>query len=375
MTTTCSSVIQRLQGLRGRAGAGALGRLSRWAQVVLLSVGLCGVARAEPGPELRLRVVGGLAGVSQFTRHEQRFWSHDLAALSNGRYSASIVPFDRAGVPGSEMLNLIRLGVIPFGTALLSQVAVEAPELAAPDLAGLNPDMATLRKVVSSFRPLLEKTLRERYGVEVLAIYVYPAQVVFCKKPLDQLSDLAGRRVRVSGASQADFVLALKGVPVVTEFSELMSNMNSDNTQCAITGAMSGNMLGLHKVTAALYTMPISWGLAVFGANQEAWTRLPLPLKTLLKAELPKLEAAVWAESERETLEGVACNSGTDTCTRGSKGAMTVARPSDADEKRRRDIFGREVLGAWVQRCGAGCAQVWDQSIGPAMALKAPAVK
>ncbi|AMM23235.1 TRAP transporter substrate-binding protein [Variovorax sp. PAMC 28711] len=370
--TTYRDAVQCLKRLRSRAGVGVL---PGWVLAALLCCGLSGVARAQPGPELRLRVVGGLAGVSQFTRHEERFWSHDLAALSNGRYSASIVPFDRAGVPGAEMLNLIRLGVIPFGTALLSQVAVEAPELAAPDLAGLSPDMATLRKVVSSFRPLLEKTLHERYGVEVLALYVYPAQVVFCKKPLDQLSDLAGRRVRVSGASQADFVLALKGVPVVTEFAELMSNMNSDNTQCTITGAMSGNMLGLHKITGALYTMPITWGLAVFGANQEAWTRLPPPLKTLLKTELPKLEAAVWAESERETLEGVACNAGADSCTRGSKGAMSVVRPSDADDKRRRDIFGREVLGAWVQRCGAGCVQVWDQSIGPAMGLKAPAVK
>lgn len=367
--TFLPAIFQCLQRLRSRSTARSLLRFA------LLCAGLSGTVQAQSVPELRLRIVGGLAGVSQFKLHEERFWSHDLAALSGGRYSASIVPFDRAGVPGSEMLNLIRLGVIPFGTALLSQVAVESPELAAPDLAGLNPDMPTLRKVVSSFRPMLEKTLRERDGVEVLAIYVYPAQVVFCKKPIQQLSDLAGRRVRVSSASQADFVSASRGVPVVTEFAELMSNMNSDNTQCAITGAMSGNTLGLHKVTSALYTMPITWGLAVFGANQEAWNRLPMPLKTLLKTELPKLEAAVWAESERETLEGVACNSGADTCTRGSKGAMTVARPSEADEKRRREVFGREVLGAWVQRCGAGCAQVWDDTVGAAMRIRAPVGK
>ncbi len=373
--TAHSSLSRHLQQASSRFPCWAFRALWRVARIVLLCVGLGGVVHAQNGPETRLRVVGGLAGVSQFKLHEERFWARDLAVLSQGRYTASIVPFDRAGVPGAEMLNLIRLGVVPFGTALLSQVAVEAPELAAPDLAGLSPDMPTLRKVVAAFRPVLEKTLRERHGVEVLAVYVYPAQVVFCKKPIAQLSDLAGRRVRVSGASQADFVAALKGVPVVTEFSEVMSNMNSDNTQCAITGAMSGNMLGLHKITGTLYTLPLNWGLAVFGANQEAWASLPEPLKALLKTELPKLEAAVWAESERDTFEGVACNSGADSCTRGSKGAMTVVRATDADERRRREIFGREVLGGWMQRCGAACAQIWDQSIGSAVGMKAPAPK
>ena len=49
------------------------------------------------------------------------------------------------------MLNLMRLGVIPFGTALLSQVSNEYPELGTPDIAGLNPDMPTMRRVVAAY--------------------------------------------------------------------------------------------------------------------------------------------------------------------------------------------------------------------------------
>lgn len=326
----------------------------------------------QAAPAQRLRIVGGLASVSQYTLQEEPFWSKDLARLSGGKYSASIVPFNQAGVPGPEMLNLMRLGVIPFGTALLTQVSNEYPELGTPDIAGLNPDMPTLRRVIAAFRPYLEKTLRERHGVEVLAVYVYPAQVIFCKQPVKQLSDLAGRRIRVSGSTQADFVRALKGIPVFTEFSELMANMSSENTECAITGAMSGNTLGLHKITSSLYTMPISWGIAVFGANTDAWNALPPDLKLLLKSELPKLESAVWAESERDTGNGIACNTGASTCVKGTKGAMVEARPSADDERRRRDIFATSVLTRWVQRCGAVCAEVWNQTAGPVVGIKAP---
>lgn len=339
----------------------------------LLALG-CGLgtllptAAQEPAV-VRLRVVGGLAGVSQYTAHEERFWATELARLSQGRYSASIVPFNKAGVPGSEMLTLMKLGVIPMGTALLSQIANDDPDLAAPDLAGLSPNMETLRRVVSAYRPTLENELRQRFNVQLLAVYVYPAQTLFCRRALERLSDLRGRRIRVSGASQADFVRALDATPVTTEFTEIVSNMNSGSTDCAITGTMSGHLIGLHQHTTHLYSMPISWGLGLFGVNREAWNAMPADLQALLRAELPKLETAVWDEAERETAGGVACNTGKGTCLgAGTPGRMTLVQASPADERQLREIFRKSILPRWIERCGDGCAALWEQTIGAALA-------
>lgn len=329
------------------------------------------LCNAQTAPVQRLRIVGGLGGVTQYTGHEEQFWTRDLAALSGGRYTASIVPFDRAGVPGQEMLNLMQLGVVPFGTALMSQMATQFPELGAPDMAGLNPDIPTLRRVVSAFRPYLSETLRERYNVELLAVYIYPAQEVFCSKPMRQLADLAGRRTRVSSATQADFVTALGGTPVYTEFAQIIANMKSGNTDCVITGTMSGYTLGLHEVTSTLYTIPLSWGVAVFAANRESLAALPPDLQALLRKELPRLEAAVWAQSERETDEGIACNTGMASCSKPAKGRMVAVAPSPQDEARRREIFATRVLPGWVQRCGPVCAKVWNETLGPVVGLRA----
>ncbi|WP_295982907.1 TRAP transporter substrate-binding protein [uncultured Variovorax sp.] len=329
------------------------------------------LCHAQTAPVQRLRIVGGLGGVTQYTGQEEQFWTRDLAALSGGRYTASIVPFDRAGVPGQEMLNLMQLGVVPFGTALLSQVSVQLPELGAPDMAGLSPDVATLRRVVGAFRPYLSQVLRERYDVELLAIYIYPAQEVFCSKPMRRLGDLAGRRIRVSSSMQADFVSALGGTPVYTEFSQIVANMKSGNTECAITGTMSGHSLGLHQVTSVLYAMPLNWGVAVFAANRESFLALPPDLQALLRKELPRLENAVWTQSERETEEGIACSTGAAGCSRPSPGSMTAVRPSPQDEARRREIFATRVLPGWVQRCGPACATVWNQTIAPAVGIQA----
>ncbi len=340
---------------------------------VLVMVGA--QTHAQTTPPQKLRIVGGQAGVSQYTNNEEPFWTKELSRLSGGRFDADIVPFERAGVSAGDMLRLIQLGVVPFGTALINSLSAQYPEYSAPDLAGLNPDMASLKASVAAFRPYLEKTLRERHGVEALAFYVYPAQVVFCKKPMSGLTDLAGRRVRVSSATQSDFVGALGGVPVLIGFAQITANMASGNTECAITGALSGNALGLHEVATHVHTLPVTWGLAIFGANMAAWDALPPDLKALLRRELPKLEAAIWRDSERETIEGLACNKGASGCRVGRMGHMVEVGVSAQDQRRRQDIFASTVLPRWLQRCNGRCTEVWNQTIGPARGLMAPLSK
>ncbi len=350
------------------AGAWALCMQAAWAQG----------AGAPPGPAAapyKLRIVGGLAGLNQYTRQEEPFWSKELARLSGGKFEAEIVPFDRAGVPGGEMLRLLQLGVVPFGTTLMSSFSAQYPEYTAPDLAGLNPDIATLKTTVAAFRPYLEKALRDQHGVEALAIYVYPAQAVFCKKPLGSLADLAGRRTRVSSSTQADFVGALGGIPVLTGFAQIVTSLSAGNTECAITGTMSGNTLGLHTMTTHLHALPVTWGLAVFAANQAAWEALPPELRALLRRELPRLESAIWEESERETADGMACNRGAANCVGGRKGSMVVVPVSAQDEKSRREILASSVLPRWIQRCGPRCADIWNRTIGPARGLTAASGK
>lgn len=329
-------------------------------------------AQAPAQAMVRLRIVGGLAGVNQYTRHEEPFWLRELPRLSGGRASAEIVPFDRAGIRGQEMLRLVQLGAVPVGTALLSVSAAQDPELAAPDLAGLNPDPVSLKRSVGAFRPYLAKMLRERYGIELLALYVYPAQVTYCTKPLRSLAELSGRRVRISGSSQADWVTALGAIPVQTGFAEIVANVRSGNIDCAITGTMSGNTIGLDKVTSHIFTMPINWGVGAFVANGEAWNALPDELRALLRRELPKLEEAIWAEAAKETGEGIACNTGASSCTDGRRGNMTEVREAPADARRRAEILVQNVLPGWTRRCGPQCAPVWNQTIGPAVGIALP---
>lgn len=349
---------------------------TRWrrsiAVVVSALLAVCVItARADTPAPFKLRVVGGLAGLSQFTRLEEPFWTKELQRLSGGRYSADIVPFDRAGVPGVEMLRLLQLGVVPFGTTLLSSLTSQFPQYTAPDLAGLNPDMVSLKRSLAAFRPYLEKSLREQHGIEALAFYTYPAQVLFCKAPIGNLSELSGRRVRVSSAGQADFVGALGGIPVNTAFAQIVGSFQAGNIDCAITGTLSGFTVGLPGMTSHLYPMPVTWGLAVFAANLAAWEALPPDLRALLRRELPKLETSIWEQSTKDTGEGIACSTGAAACTLPHRGSMTLVPVSAQDERRRQEIFKTTVLPRWLQRCGPRCVEIWNKTIGPDRGISA----
>ena len=365
----------------------------RPALLLVLGLGmLCGPALATPGtaapkpstapsqgttqtlttvPAASLRIVGGLASLNQYNRHELPFWTQTMPALTGGQVQAEIVPFDRAGIRGQDMLRLMQQGVVPFGTAQLNLAGAEDALIAAPDLPGLNPDMASLRRSVAAFRPALAARLRQRHGLELLAVYAYPAQVLFCRQAFNGLGDLRGRRIRVSGVPVADLVEALGATPLLLPFVDIVPQARADAIDCAITGAMSGNTIGLHQVTSHLHTLAISWGLSAFAANGAAWASLSPELRGLLQQQLPLLEQSIWAEAERETGEGLACNTGTGPCRSSQRGQMVQVSPSSADRARLRDLLTRTTLPRWLQRCGAGCAEIWNATLAPVSGVTA----
>lgn len=354
-------------------------RIYRWRNVALGMALAAGTAAAQApapvtapkNPPITLQVVGGLAGVNQFTQQEEPFWTEALPRLSDGRVKGHIVPFDRAGIRGQDMLRLLSLGVVPFGTTLVSLSSVAEPLLGAPDLAGLNPDMATLRRHTAAFRPVLERALREKHGIELLAVYVYPAQMLFCKQPIDALSDVADRRIRSTSPTHVDWIEGLGGRAVTLGFTEVYQGIRNGSVDCALTGSMTGFTIGLHQVAHHVFVMPVTWGMSIFAANATAWNALPPDIRDLLKRELARLEQDIWASAERETAEGVECLTGHRRCGNGPRAGMIAHAPAVGDDARRRSLLSSTVIPRWVQRCGTACADAWNESIRPINGIEA----
>jgi TRAP-type C4-dicarboxylate transport system substrate-binding protein len=339
--------------------------------VLLLPAVTSAQGSTPTGTPIRLKVVGGLADVSQYVRYEEPFWRRRLQEASGGRLQAEIAPFDRSGIRAEEMLALMRLGVVPFGTALLAVVSTEEPEFNAVDLPIVSPDMDTLRRTVAAYRPHIEELLADRYDVELLAVYTYPAQVIFCRTAFAGLADLAGRRIRTSSVGQSEMFAALGATPVVLPFAETLAAMRSGVVECAVTGTLSANAIGLHEVTSHMHRMAITWGLSVFGANRTVWNALPDWARALIRSEVQQLEREIWQAADVETGEGIMCNSGQAGCRAGRPGTMTVVPVSGADQARRLRLLTETVLPGWVRRCGDPCVEAWNTRLAPLLGVRA----
>ena len=320
-------------------------------------------ARAADGP-IQLKIVGGLAGVSQYKKLEQPFWTQRVPQLTNDRVHAEIHPFDGSGLPGQEMLQLMRLGVVPFGTALLALVSGDEPELNAVDLPTLNPDFASLRRTVELYRDHLHQVLLQKYGVELLGIYAYPAQVLYCAPRFHSLKDLAGLKVRTSSVGQSEMMSALGAIPTVIPFSDIVRSVKTGTVDCAITGTMSGGEIGLPKVTSYISPLAISWGLSFFGANKLAWERLPPDIRGELRDGIHSLEQSIWKAADQETAKGLACEIGSDACGDGEEYHMTLVPITAADETSRRRLLTQTILPQWIRRCGDNCVTAWNDTLG-----------
>jgi hypothetical protein len=62
------------------------------------------------------------------------------------------------------------------------------------DLVGGSPDYEKSRKVVEAWLPTLDARLQKQFGIKLLGHWPFGPQMIFCKKPITQLSDVKGMK-------------------------------------------------------------------------------------------------------------------------------------------------------------------------------------
>ncbi|MBL6455968.1 TRAP transporter substrate-binding protein DctP [Belnapia sp. T6] len=319
-------------------------------------------------PPFPLKVVGFYTHAGMYADFEEPFWTRQVPMLTGGRVQPSIVPLDRAGVREADLLPLLRLGVLQVATVPLANAAGDDPELSIVDLPALNPDAATLRRSLAQWRGHLARVMEERYGLRLMALLIPTTQVLFCREPFARLADVMGRRVRVGSVAQGELVEAMGGTALVMPLPEVVAAMASRRIDCAVTGAMPGNRIGLHEVATHVSRLPMSWFVSAVAMNGAVWRSLPESAQQPLQRGLARLERHVMETAEAAIEDGFACNAGRSDCKDGRRGQMVVVA-EEWDETLRRRLLDRVLLPRWLDRCGADCAAVWNRIAAPSQNL------
>lgn len=321
-----------------------------------------------PGPPVRIvAVTQPLPTQPQYTRVDQPILRDATAQRSNGRVQVTLSTHAERNLSGAEIVRLVRSGQVEIGAGTLSTLSGDVPFLDGVDLAGLAPDIATAQRIAEAAIPAANRDL-ERFGVRLVALYPFPAQVVYCRAPFTSLADLRGRRVRTFGNSLVDFFTALGAQPVSIGFPEVYSALERGVVDCAITGTGSGAAARWPEVSTHISALPISWAVAGYMVNLAWWNRLDPQVRGFLEATMKEVSDAQWALGAAATRDGIDCNIGRAAeCRIHTVAArpMTEVPATEADKAEARRIFREVVLPGWVQRCGARCGETYNQVIAP----------
>ena len=311
----------------------------------------------QPGPTL-----------PQYTKVDIPMLREGVPQKSGGRIDIKLASWPEMNLNGPEIIRLVRSGQVDIGAAPLATVSGDVPFLDAADLAGLNPTIEQARKVAEALVPLANKEL-ERFNTRILAVYPFPAQVPFCRKPVTSLADLKGRKVRTHGGSLNDFVNAIGAQPVGVGFPEVYGALERGVVDCAITGTASGNGARWYEVTTSMYALPTGWAIAGYYVNVQWWNKLDPAVRDFMSATMRAVENAQWALGAEATEDGIACNTGNAAgCKIGtlvSNNPMSVTRPTGPDQELLRKTLSDSVLPAWVKRCGTRCGDIYNEVIAP----------
>lgn len=338
----------------------------------IIATGLAPLANAEKLPKAKVNVVGTWANLSIYKEREYPFWSKTIPQKSNGAITADIRAFTEMGLKGGEVFRLMSKGVIQFGSTVLGYVAGDNPENEAVDLAGFSADISVARKVSDAWKPVLADLYEKKYGIKLLAVFPFHAQVMYCKTPIAGLADLKGKKVRTFSKSLSEFVEAVGGTGVNIPFGEVVPALQKGVADCAITGALSGNLAKWFEVTGHLYALPVGWSMVMHGVNLGAWNKLPEATRKFLEKEISTWEDGVWKAADAETEAGLACNTG-GACTAGNKAKMKLVPVSDADKAKLRKIMETVIVPRWAKRCGEACVAKWNASVGKIVGISAVA--
>lgn len=322
-------------------------------------------------PETEINVIGNVSVTTQFREIQKPFWTETIPALTGGKVKVNFKGWNEMGLKGPEGFRLAQRGQTQFATFQLGHVSGEAAINDVTDLAGMSPTIDDFHKVTMAFRPVLERYYEENFGLKILTMQSFQAQILYCRDEVKGLADLKGRKIRASGISQSDYLGALGASGIPMSFGEVQQGLQKGVIDCALTGTLGGYSAKWYEGAKYLYTLPVNFASGVLVVNIDAWNELDADVRMIIESQMRAHEDDMWELNRSEGELGILCNT-TGPCPEGEPGGMIRVDATEEDLKLLRQIMLETVLPRWAERCGNDCAIQFNNTIGKVNGLSAP---
>jgi TRAP-type C4-dicarboxylate transport system substrate-binding protein len=173
------------------------------------------------------------------------------------------------------------------------------------------------------------KAAYDKKGIVLLGHYTFPINVIWSRKKLTSLADIAGQKIRVISPEQAEFIKRLGGIPVTLGTAEVAAALDRGVID-GVTTASSGYGYIWRDLLKYRYNLNVSFIDSLILVNKQAWLALPQPMQAKVQQDIDGATARMsdaMAEEESRLTNQLASS------------GITVTTPTAADAAQARSLI------------------------------------
>ena len=343
-------------------------RLGVGAVAAVLVAGMASAALAA-----ELRVAGNFSGNKKHVDGVERPFFDGLAKETGLDLKVNYNPMDMLGIKAPDALRLLKAGAFDVMSVQTGMASRDDPFFEGLDIAGVAPDMKSLRKVVDAYRDEFDQRLQKKFNAKVLTLWPFGPQVLYCNASVKSLDDLKGKKVRTFTASMAQVVESLGGTSITLQFPEVYPSLQKGVADCAVTAPTAGNSANWPEVSANLLPLALSGSVQGHFMNLDTWKKLGPDGQKKMMAAFKRMEDDMWGLANTVNDDAVACNTGAASCKDHAKFSMKLVETSPAMLARVKETAVNVTVPQWAALCNKvdpNCSAVWNKTAGAAVGIQ-----
>lgn len=315
--------------------------------------------------EIPLTVIGQPASTGLLQNTKEAPFFRGLKETTGLPLKVTYRPLNTVGFKDTYQLYMLKDGLFDLVSLRFIQNSEAEPGLQGIDLAGLYSDYDTARTVVRAYSETLDRYLNDTFDAKLLGVWTFGPQVLFCSKPIQNIGDIKGLKVRVGSASLATLITALGGTPIIIPFDDTKNALAIGLVDCAITSAASANYAGWPEHTRYYFPLAVHFGLNGYAISLKKWNEFSKKEQTILTAAFDAYLEDLWKFSQTTHLDSSNCNIGRE-CKNGKSYDMILVEPSMHDVQVLKEIASAKLSPEWAEKCERvhpGCRDEWTAKV------------
>ena len=145
-------------------------------------------------------------------------WADKLKTESRGRLNITVFPSMQLGGQAPQLIDQARDGVVDIVWTLAGSTPGRFPRTEVFELPFLNVDPVTMNLALRDF---LDRHPEEFAEYKLIAAFVHAGQALHSRRPVRDLADLRGLRIRIPGRVGGWMVEAMGGIPLGSPVSAI----------------------------------------------------------------------------------------------------------------------------------------------------------